>query len=46
MGSGKNQYQTKGGTAQSQYQQKITSIRQERAGMKNELAELIGGIES
>ena len=29
-----------------QYQQKITSIRQERAGMKNELAELIGGIES
>lgn len=29
-----------------QYQQKITSIRQERAGMKNELAELMGGIES
>lgn len=29
-----------------QYQQKITSIRQERAGMKNELAELIGCIES
>ena len=28
-----------------QYQQKITSIRQERAGMKNELAELMGGIE-
>ena len=29
-----------------QYQQKITSIRQDRAGMKNELAELMGGIES
>ena len=29
-----------------QCQQKITSIRQERAGMKNELAELMGGIES
>ena len=29
-----------------QYQQKRTSIRQDRAGMKNELAELMGGIES
>lgn len=29
-----------------QYQQKITSIRQDRAEMKNELAELMGGIES
>ena len=29
-----------------QHQQKMTSILQERAGMKNELAELIGGIES
>jgi len=28
------------------HQQNMTSIRQERAGMKNELAELMGGIES